>query len=255
MTSAKRYIGITGIVTHADVDTIAACAALLPPDIRLMAGVLVSSKTLTGEPTESRRYPTLTEAMYLLSGLSDFAWPVVHYNTRATGLDLRMEIMELLAFLPEARGIQLNVAAPNPDMVARAMLDHPDVELILQVNRASVPSGLVSDVHAYVAKYSAQHALLDRSGGTGKSLDVSWMAAVLPGLAAWARPAVAGGLGPDSGPVVASLPGGLFSVDAESRSRVPVSDPIDGAKHQDRLDRDLALRYTQAMVDAMTSRG
>jgi hypothetical protein len=265
--TAVPYVGITGIVTDEDVDTI---RALVPrcTGRRLMAGVLVSAKTLQGIPVSNRRYPRIRHANRLLEACAAAgAWPVVHFNTREpTPLSEQLEI--LVSELPAARGIQLNVVRPDPAEAEEFFCRRPQVEFIAQVNRGAGLTKYPYVAAEYVARYalSAAHALLDLSGGTGATLDPRWVAQVLrlwPTRAV--RPALAGGLGPGTAGaairgVIRAINAGClvpqtgshlsFSVDAESRLRVPVEDPIVGARFQDRLDRARAEAYVDEAVSA-----
>lgn len=257
------YIGVTGIVTVADLYTVGDCCSLMPRSHRFMAGVLVSAKTLRGEPTESRRYPAVDQVDAILSeSKRRGSWPVVHYNTRAVGDALSSELATLVRTFPSMRGLQLNVVRPSPTVVNAFAVDHPHVEVIAQMNRAAfgdppVPADAIIYAHDYP---NAAHALLDLSGGRGADVDTAFAARVARAWPHNARLGVAGGLGPDAEPTLCALHDDLgaerfsaLSFDAESRVRVPVEDPIAGGKHQDRLDRDLALAWV-SLAARMVSR-
>lgn len=250
------YIGITGIVTAGDLATVRECGALMPPSHRLMAGVLVSAKTLRGEYTESRRYPAVAQVEPILAVCASHgAWPVVHYNTRATGDVLTTELAALVRAFPSMRGLQLNVVRPTPSVVDAFAVDHPHVEVIVQMNRAAFGNPPVpADAILYARDYpNASHALLDLSGGRGEDIDTAFAARVARGWRVFSvapRLGVAGGFGPDSREVLASLreeigaePFAGLSFDAESRLRVPVADPTPDAKHQDALCHEKALAW------------
>lgn len=249
----RPYIGVTGIVTAADLYTVRDCCALMPWSHRFMAGVLVSAKTLRGESTESRRYPAASQVEAILSACASYgAWPAVHYNTRAHGDALASELATLVRTFPSMRGLQLNIVRPSPSVVDAFALDHLHIEVIAQMNRAAFGNTPVpADAIIYARDYpNASHALLDRSGGCGADIDTAFAARVARGWPHAARLGVAGGLGPDAEPTLRALRDDLgaerfasLSFDAESRVRVPVEDPTLGAKHQDRLDRDLAIAW------------
>ncbi len=261
------YIGITGIVTPDDVATIATCVPLVPPSHRLMAGVLVSAKTLRGERTANRRYPPWRSVEQLLSDLAAAgAWPVVHFNCRRD--DLSDLLPQLAENLPSMRGLQLNIARPSIFAVGDFCRARPDVELILQANRSAAPPGesiTAEHIGAYVAEYGRHeaHALIDLSGGRGESLNVDLAADLLRRVwrDGWlTRPGVAGGLGPDAGPALDALrtaldgsawPLATLSFDAESRVRVPCADPIADEPYQDDLDADLARRWVEVADAAL----
>jgi hypothetical protein len=273
------YVGITGIVTEDDVETVRQAAAIVrtrAPHRRLMAGVLVSWKTLCGRSTTNRRYPTLEAAGRLVEALVEAgAWPVVHYNSREPHLG--SQVVSLLAALPWAGGVQLNVVRPEPDEIAQIRRFHPpsEMEIILQANHAA-PWDAEAGLLAWSLRFEGlvQHILLDLSGGRGTGIDPGKVAAVLGHatgrwLHAGIRPALAGGLGPDCARVLretgrqigapcqpADPHGGSVvlaacSCDAESGVRVPVDDPVEGEPFQDRLDRGKALAYVEAALGAL----
>jgi hypothetical protein len=263
---AQPYIGITGITSDEDVDTISECCKIVATTVRthrVMAGVLVSAKTLHGEPTTNRRYPTIdrVEAL-LLNSRYAYAWPVVHYNTRAVGDSLGNELRELVNRCPSMRGLQLNIVRPTPSVVYAFAFDHPHVEVIVQMNRAAFGDPPVpADAILYARDYpNASHALLDLSGGCGADINAAFAARVARGWPYAAQLGVAGNLGPDAGPTLRALRDDLgaerfasLSFDAESRVRVPVEDPIVGERYQDRLDRSKTLAYTAVVCDAIRS--
>ncbi len=260
--SARPYIGITGIVTAADLSVVRDCCALMPWSHRLMAGVLMSAKTLRGEPTESRRYPAAAQVEAILATCERYgAWPVVHYNTRAVGEALAFELALLSSRLfPSMRGLQLNVVRPDPGVMREFAARHPAVEVIAQMNRAAFGDPPApADAIIYARDYpNAAHALLDLSGGRGADIDTAFAARVARAWPHNARLGVAGGLGPGAGPVLASLREAIgaerfaaLSFDAESRVRVPVADPTPGAKHQDALSRSAALAWVATAAKAI----
>lgn len=257
------YLGVTGIVSTEDVCALNRCWSSVRDQTRrfLMAGVLVSAKTLRGESTESRRYPKLGALSELLEGLAEFAWPVVHYNTRATGEDLTRELFDLSRYLSSSVvcGLQLNVVRPADSAFRNTR--HLFNKRILQVNTSSLGEG---DVREYAGQYAGavDHALIDLSGGTGKPLDPDWLAETIGPWSFWQtcgiRPGLAGGLGPDCARVLSRFAQRVgpevwrgVSVDAESGLRVPVDDPVPGAKHQDRLCPERVQAYLEGAVYAL----
>lgn len=285
------YIGITGIVTPDDLDTVAECVRTLKdncprvpggdPTHRFMAGVLVSHKTLNGQPTTNRRYPKAEVVNDLLEGCQGHgAWPVVHYNTRSKGVDLLREMELLCERFPAMRGLQLNVVCPDPGVI-RTFTSDPKhrVEVILQINHSSlvqsrVPPAIINGAREYALEYCGwsnagiSHALLDGSGGTGRKLNHEIAVPIFESIYALGergvRLGIAGGLGPDSADVLEDIKAGLWgyegdpdidlvelSYDSESRVRVPVPGPIEGEKYQDMLDRTKAVEYVAVVCAAI----
>lgn len=269
------YIGITGIVTDEDVETVRECVQLVENGTkthRFMAGVLVSHKTLTGRPTTNRRYPLRTGVESLLSRcMCAGAWPVIHYNTQSRGLALAHELQQLSEDFPSMRGLQLNVVCPDPDVVREFASDpFRRVEVILQINHTSLVKTAVAPAKIghpcdYAKDYvGISHALIDASGGNGRLFDHRTADTILETLPTMVGRGVslglAGGLGPDCGSALDDLRTGLLghggdedvaldelSFDAESRVRVPVPDPIEGEKYQDMLDRTRAIEYVRTV--------
>ena len=264
MSAPLPYIGVTGVVTPGDVATMRACVDLAPPSHRLMAGVLVSAKTLRGEWAASRRYPHASRVEALLAGCADAgAWPAVHYNTRAEGEVLGLELWSLCNLFPSMRGLQLNIARPAPAVVREFARARGGVEVIVQVNRAAIGNDPVAaSAVIYANKYAgARHALFDLSGGTGAAVDAAFAARVTRAwrlLGGAPTLGVAGGLGPNAGELLAALRAecgprtfGELSFDAESGVRSPVADPTPGEKHQDALDAGKARAWVTLAARAI----
>jgi hypothetical protein len=209
------YIGVTGIVTDANAALMYQLTGrvrsgvdhdqandLVPSGYRLMAGVLVSSKTLDGTPLPNRRYPTRREASQRLYDLADedaHVWPVAHYNLGGDGRPLAQQLDDLVEALDPA-GVQLNVVRPSLNELLTFRGLNPRTEIILQVNGRSLRDTSPHAVWAYVSTYTglATHALVDLSGGTGRTIDLAWAGTVLGGWQTdWPAPGIAGGLGPD----------------------------------------------------------
>jgi hypothetical protein len=267
------YVGITGIVTDQDVNTVRKCVCALREHThshRFMAGVLVSRKTLSHEFTSNRRYPEVHEVKDLLEGCLDAgAWPVVHYNTGAEGVKLLAELEVLYGYCPAMRGLQLNVVTPDPATIEGFCLAHPEIEVILQVNGSSLKTTGLPPL-GYVQTYRGiKHALLDASGGNGKGFDPRetskniW-AMYEPLRLTGVHLGVAGGLGDTSKEALLDLRVLLghrvtmlgidlkcLSFDAESGVRSPVLDYYEGEPYQDALDQAKALTYVNLLATLM----
>lgn len=261
---ALPYIGLTGVVTEEDVDAVleAVSQVVLPAGYRWMAGILVSLETLTRTRVPNRRYPDIRNARRLAERLSPHVFTTVHYNSRESET-LSVQLERARDAIPAAHGFQLNIVRPPVDEIARFRESEPNQEIILQVNRSSLNTkdfpGL-EEILGYARPYlpHIEYLLLDLSGGQGVPLAPVWAAARIRELQGrWSRAGVAlgvaGGLGPDSEITLRYLreqaPEG-FSVDAESRLRRPVSDPIPLERYQDELDPSAAQAYLEAAAQA-----
>ena len=259
------YLGITGVVTPGDVEIIRECRAIAPPSHLVMAGVLVSGKTLKHIPVTNRRYPKIDMAVRLVESLSLIGgvFPAIHYNTGGDDRSLLVQLRDLLdlfkGFKGFTGGLQLNVVKPDPSSIRIVREMFPDVKIILQVNGSSIGSRRTPEkVAEYLRSYTGlmDYALIDFSGGNGKPSSPSLWYDILHHLGPMSKEhnfglGVAGGLGPDGGSTILEVhyhgPLEPFSTDVESKVRVPVSNPIYGEKYQDQLDLDLSLAYTRSV--------
>lgn len=250
----RPYIGVTGVVTPADVAALAKCVDLLPQGYRLMAGVLVSAKTLRGERTTNARYPTFGRVSGLLEGLAAAGcWPVVHFNCREN----LHEHLGPLARLTAMRGLQLNVSSPDVGVITMFKRERADVEFILQVNNAARgESGVLTKASAlaYIDRYDsvADFALVDASGGRGEPINIKLARSLASSRGGMA---FAGGFGPDSYEAVREVCASALwpSFDAETRVRRPLANGIPGESYQDELDPVAAAQWVRTAAREVSS--
>lgn len=245
---ALPYIGITGFAAPYDVPAVARARSLLPPGYLCMAGVLVSGKTLHNRELPNIRYPRPSLLSLIFQKLSAAgAWAVAHYNPGGQKEPLSEQLSLLMEKVPWARGIQMNWVNPDPKEVDRFRQLHPDIPLILQVNKSSLVSRDPEEVRRYVRSYEGRcaYALVDMSGGRGAPIDEEWAASVLKG---WTPedplPGVAGGLGKGSGGLISRLQQSCpvpLSCDAEGKIRIPVN--AKSGHGDDTLEIELAEAY------------
>ncbi len=261
----RPYLGITGVVSPQDVGTIEECREILPPTHDMMAGVLVSGKTLKGQVVTNLRYPTIGQAVQRIKALSLIpnVFPTLHYNTGGDKDPLHSQLRFLLETFPGFQGgVQLNVVKPGLGSIKLTRERFPDVKIILQVNGSSVRSKTPEAVEEYVRAYAGHvdYALIDFSGGKGHTASPSLWYEILHRLGPMASAhnfglVVAGGLGPEGGETIKAVrdlgPLAPFGVDAETKVRVEVDNPLYGEKYQDRLDRGLSLAYVRSVGAAL----
>ena len=237
----RPYIGITGFMTGREV-TMAAEEIPTGATHDLMAGILVSSKTLRGEQNKRpNRYPTIENANRIPL-FHRRVFTVVHYNTKepdTLGEQLR-EIQRCFRSLIE--GIQLNMAWPNPLELIPFCVKTPQYKIILQIGAWAFekidnsPQKLVERIKG---RYSGlvDYVLLDMSGGEGivmdrKNIDRYLEALYGAGVHEQVRIGIAGGLDPENvgevvRPFATRYPN--LCVDAEGRIR-DENDHLDIAK-------------------------
>lgn len=169
------YIGVTGFMKKSEV--VAALEALdgLPctSKRKLMVGVLVSSKTLTGRPNKCpNRYPAISDIAKLFPPDRRTA-NLIHYATddRHTLAEQLKELVRLGGKYLD--GFQFNVRWPDPSTIASlpstmrivlelggGALKEADNDPATVAKRLDVYKGVITDV------------LVDASGGRGIPIDV-----------------------------------------------------------------------------------
>lgn len=219
----RPYIGITGFTHQRQVESVLDHFARLGFDSnhRLMVGVLVSHMSLTGQPMKPEwqfKYPA-PEAVNDIFVDEPQTLNLIHYNSKEP--DLADQLERLMDLAPLAEGVQLNIAWPDPNEVARFKQLHPGKLVVLQVSTAALMKlgrglsgadpnraigdfdpGRLSDLRLAalaIANYFewVDYFLPDLSGGVGKNMDPLFMAAMVAGqmqLANAPLPVVGGGL-------------------------------------------------------------
>lgn len=255
------YLAVTGVASFDDAVALCRLRAKHTGSRRLVAGVLVSAATLRGECVESLRYPPFRVLGRLLPMLALARWiPAVHFNSRATGEELEAELATL-AELSCLRMLQLNLTAPSVGAIARFRARAPDVEVVVQLNPATLAAA--DSLRGVVYRYGpvAEHGLLDASRGTGCPFDVEQMARSIFGVEdtahrAGVRLGVAGGLNEDPRDPITALRAEIgdttfaalsFDVETGVRTAVPGADTT--RKGQDRLDPAKVSGYLASFSD------
>ena len=178
-----------------------------------MIGVLVSSKTLRGEPNKyPKLYPKIGELKDVLTGYPH-ALNLVHYNTD-TPEHLCAEMRHVRSLSGEhCHGFQLNVAWPSISDLNEyhygdyGFEDKPPRQdtIVLQIGSRAIeqrdksPRMIAEQVREYGKLID--YVLIDPSGGTGKEFDESFVFACRQQLDLMCPEigvGVAGGLKPDN---------------------------------------------------------
>lgn len=205
---------------------------------RLMVGVMMSFKTLTGEPSKWAAAWPKNEEVRDIFVRHPFVFNTLHYADYDSNTTL-WHLLEAAKFGgPRLQAIQLDMIWP-PDVIIKGLKrKFPDLKVVLQINTLALeavenkPDLLIE----WLRKYNGilDYVLLDKSHGKGLGMDAQgllpFVRAIsdhLPNL----QIGVAGGLGPSTMdlvlPIVHEFPN--VSIDAQGKLRPSGSalDPID----------------------------
>lgn len=171
MTTRQRpYIGVTGYTDSADV--FATLAIPLSSDRQIMIGVLSSRRKIAeGTASFPNRYPEPAHIKNIFVN-HPRALNLIHYNTNDQPT-LPAQLEQLIALGgPHLHGFQLNMAWPEPELIAAAA---EKVErIVLQIGgyalkRANSPQKVIERLKSYQGIIT--DVLFDLSGGHGQPLD------------------------------------------------------------------------------------
>lgn len=178
----ESYIGITGFTEQYQVQKVLdSLPEALPdhPQQLVMIGLLMSDKTLDGEPPSNpRRYPSLARAGEIFTPHKR-ALNLVHFNTHRSERLLNDLLAARDAAGPSCRGIQLNMPYPDLGALREYKKTYLDDVLVLQCGSSAlapetkgikVAAWVASNVEKYIG--TVDYVLIDPSGGEGKVFDV-----------------------------------------------------------------------------------
>jgi hypothetical protein len=244
----KPYIGITGFTKPEEV---AFALNIFPKDgnRKLMVGVLATYKSLRGIPMKPRwaKQTPNPEAIEKIFPDDERVINLVHFSSEVgqnpSILNDLLKIHELAG--PNFHGFQLNLVWPEIQVLKEYKRKVGfGYQIILQIGQKSIevvgatPEGVVEKLSYYVDVIDG--ILFDLSGGLGKQLDTELAREFLFVIKArgWNLGlGVAGGLGPQSLPLVKPLLSDFpdLSIDAQSQLRNAEND----------LDTELVKAYLQ----------
>lgn len=240
----QPYIGITGFTHHDQVSEVLNSSLAGNTDRLVMAGVLVSNRTLRGETNKwPNRYPR-PELLKNIFPRFKCLLNLIHFNTKEPEnlLDDMCKAQDIVGV--NCDGFQLNIAWPDPKVLekykTKAQFRRKVVVLqcgskaIEEVGRNSVRLALKVKEYAGLIDY----VLVDPSGGYGKEFDCHFAFNCFRHLMEHAPDVgagIAGGLHAEnvSDMLTALLQRFEFSIDAEGKLR----------NKDDHLDMVLASDY------------
>ncbi len=174
---ATPYIGVTGPVSVGEVRGIGQAFANAGYSIKThhvpMIGILVSQKTLQGQPTTNLRYPSIKQVPALIKEAAEYGIPMIHYNTREME-SLADQVTAILTENLECQGVQLNIPWPDRREVIKIKERFPIVDLVLQLSERAMQGLSPETVALRVTEYSnvPTYVLIDPSGGKGREFNV-----------------------------------------------------------------------------------
>ncbi len=261
----KPYVGVTGFTACEQVEEVLKVFPKLTGKtmgdweqlpVMLMAGVLVSSKTMRGGINRwPERYPEIGKVEEIIPH-DPRVLGLIHFNTDAEDIASELkDLFDILGYPKNIDGVQLNVPWPEPAEVRefwhQYFRDSGDHEpyIVLQVGEDAFamtnhdPTTLSVWLHDYQG--IVDYVLLDPSGGEGKRFDPFELYPYIKEIRARGINidiGVAGGLSDicysHCLPILEQFP--ETSVDAQGGLR---------DKATDRLDLDRAVQYAQTMVN------
>lgn len=224
----QPYIGITGFTHRDQINAIVHDALPLDTDRLVMAGVLVSNRTLRGETSKwPNRYPKVEKLKDIFPRYTCLL-SLIHFNTNEPEklLDDMCKAQDFTG--PNCDGFQLNIAWPDPKVLEhyKAKAQFRNKTIVLQVgNKAfdEVERRVVKLAYK-VLEYQGliDYVLVDPSGGLGKEFDCDFASDCFNFLRKVPDVGfgIAGGLHPNNlerlRPLLKDFE---FSIDAESKLR------------------------------------
>ncbi|MFZ2167778.1 MAG: hypothetical protein WAV50_02820 [Minisyncoccia bacterium] len=233
------YVGVTGFMTLGELvacdntfrEAAHAQGEHVAKNLKFMAGILMSAKTLAGEANSwLHRYPPIDRIPELLSLNSEHLLRTIHYNTKdASTIDEQVD--QLMSIAPgEIDAIQLNIRWVNPVKMQRVRRKYPDLRIILQIGAGALedvaePGEIFMGEALGAYRDVVDDFLVDPSGGNSLELNIWHAFACIADseIPSGMQPGVAGGREASN---VHELKGlmrrlGPINIDAEGRLRTP----------------------------------
>lgn len=239
----KQFISVTDFVSRDQSDDMSGLFIDLisggGPIIDVGVGVMMSRKTLTGEPTKwSKAFPKNEDIAKIFIDHS-YVFNVLHYADSDEGMTTIDHLVQATGYGGEyMHALQLDMCWPDLWMIKKYKSMFPKIKVILQIgNKSFAIANSEAELLGRLSAYgdAIDYVLIDRSEGRGIPLDpkktiptIRLLKDNYPDLGI----IVAGGLGPNTldllVPIVKEFPD--VSTDAQGRLRPSgdaLNEPID----------------------------
>ncbi|MBU0460746.1 MAG: hypothetical protein KJ771_08140 [Nanoarchaeota archaeon] len=166
--TAKPYVGITGSVSVQETRDICkefseAGYSMESPHIPML-GFLVSYKTLNGQATQNRRYPTAISLPDLLKATDGQVLTMVHYNSKEMET-LAEQVSQIFDGVYDdlCKAIQLNIVWPNVNQVGKIMDRFPDMKIVFQASHKAMAGKTPLELAREIVEYgdTISYVLID----------------------------------------------------------------------------------------------
>jgi len=232
--STTPYIGVTGFMSRAQVE-----AALegfpFSPFVKLMVGVLVSDKTLSGVPnSHPNSFPHPDDIAEIFVD-DPRVLNLVHYNTHdQKGLARQLDRLFDTAG-PNCHGVQLNITWPNIEELKLFHAAWRDKVIVLQLGKEAFEAKQSPEIVAkYLSyyKYLIDYLLFDMSGGFGVEIDIDLASDTIgqylrQGLSKHFGFGLAGGLDSEKLAMLAPLLRTMQTISIDAQGRLRSDDQLD----------------------------
>lgn len=175
----KPYVGVTGPVSIKEVRGI--CREFSEASYNMntphtpMLGFLASYKTLNGQPTPNRRYPSVNSIPELLKESSNVL-TMIHYNSKEMST-LSEQVSKLFAGIYDerlCRSLQLNIVWPDACQVRMIKDKFPEMQIVFQASHKAMEGKSPKEIAEGIKNYNGclSYVLIDPSGGRGLPFDL-----------------------------------------------------------------------------------
>lgn len=171
---SNSYIGVTGFTERSQIE-VAMRSLYADQERKLMAGVLVSDKTLKGEKDKlyPNRYPSVDSLGNIFIKHQQL-FNVIHFHS-SDKYDWCDQLMRAVLFAGEdlCDGVQLNMTWADPGEIENFKRFYSDKKIILSVNQGMLKAAPNELLHRFLIDYDGivDYVLFDASGGSGTELD------------------------------------------------------------------------------------